>query len=79
MQKDLKIKAIKGIGWNLIENISSYIIKFVIGIILARLLSPQDYGLIGMTVIFFTVAEVFINSGFSQAFIQKKGGSTVLR
>ena len=75
MQGDLIQKSINGVGWNFLENIANYLIKFIIGIILARLLSPSDYGLIGMTVVFFTIAEVFINSGFSQAFIQKKDAS----
>ena len=72
MQSELKNKSVKGVVWNLLENISSYIIRFIIGIILARLLTPADYGIIGMTVIFFSIADVLINSGFGQAFIQKK-------
>jgi O-antigen/teichoic acid export membrane protein len=72
MQRDLQKKSVKGVVWNLLENASSYLIRFTIGIILARLLTPADYGLIGMTVIFFSIAEVLVNSGFGQAFIQKK-------
>jgi O-antigen/teichoic acid export membrane protein len=75
MKGDLKDRAVKGISWNLIENISSYIIKFFIGIILARLLTPGDYGLIGIAMIFFSIAEVFITSGFGQAYIRIQNAS----
>jgi len=63
--------------WNLIENLTTYILKLAIGIILARLLTPGDFGLIGITVIFFSIAEVFITNGLGQAFIQKKEASEI--
>jgi teichuronic acid exporter len=47
-------------------------IDFIVGIILARLLSPRDYGLVGMVTIFILLTQPFINSGFSQALIRKK-------
>ena len=68
----LKQKSVIGIAWNLAERFGLYLIKFVIGIILARLLSPKDFGLIGMVFVFFAVAEVFIHGGFGQAYVQKK-------
>lgn len=68
----IKEKTVKGISWNLIESILNNIIRFVIGIVLARLLSPNDFGIIAIVTVFFTISEVFINGGFGQAYIQKK-------
>lgn len=74
---DLKGKTIKGIIWSFIENLVNLGISFFIGLILARLLSPKDFGLIGMVTIFTAVSATFINSGFSQALIKKKVCSDV--
>lgn len=57
--------------WSLIEKFSSEIIGFIIGIVLARLLSPHDYGVVGLTVIFIAYSSVFIESGFTNALIRK--------
>ena len=48
-------------------------VQFVVGIVLARLLLPEDFGLIGMLVIFMAIAQAFLDSGFGAALIQKKG------
>lgn len=72
MSKSLKDKAVSGVAWTSVERISQQIIQFVIGIVIARILSPQDYGIIGMTAIFFAVANTFVDSGFGSALIQKK-------
>jgi teichuronic acid exporter len=56
----------------MIETIASYCVRFVIGIILARILSPSDYGLIGMVTIFLSISDVFIDAGLGPAFIQKQ-------
>ncbi len=69
---NLKQKTIHGFVWSFIDNISKYGITFIFGIILARLLSPRDYGLIGITGIFITVSQVFIYSGLGSALIRKK-------
>lgn len=67
----LKSKATKGMVWSAFGIFSSQGISFVIGIILARLLMPSDYGLIGMLAIFFAVSQLLVDSGFSNALIQK--------
>lgn len=72
MNKSLKDKAVSGIAWTSVERIIHQVIQFVIGIAIARILSPKDYGIIGMTAIFLAVATVFIDSGFGSALIQKK-------
>ncbi len=69
---ELKQKAIKGVAWNAVNTYSIKGLEFVLAIILARLLSPSDYGLIGMTSIFFAISNVFIDSGFGSALVQKK-------
>ena len=68
----LKAKAVHGVSWSLIDKYSMLGINMVAGIILARLLMPSDFGLIGMAAIFTAFAQSFVDSGFSSALIQKK-------
>lgn len=68
---ELKDKAISGVKWNAIGRFSTQGVKFIIGLILARLLSPSDYGTVGMVGIFFAIAQTFIDSGFGSALIRK--------
>lgn len=58
--------------WSFVDNMASQGSNFIIGIVLARLLVPRDFGLIGMITIFIAISQSFIDSGFSQALIQKK-------
>lgn len=71
-KKNLKQKAVSGMVWSALQKYSTMIIGFVSGIILARLLTPYDYGCIGMLSIFMVLAEAFIDGGFGTALIQKK-------
>jgi teichuronic acid exporter len=68
----LKQKTISGVLWSSIDNFANQGITFIVGIILARLLEPKEFGLIGMIAIFIAVSESFIKSGFSEALIRKK-------
>ena len=70
--KDLKQKAASGMVWTALQKYSTMFISFISGIILARLLTPYDYGCIGMLYIFMVLAESFIDGGFGSALIQKK-------
>lgn len=70
--ESLKQKTIKGIGWSAIDNISNYAVTFFVGLILARLLTPDDYGLIGIVTIFTMICECFVRAGFGTALIRKK-------
>ena len=72
MPSEIKIKTIHGFLWSAIERFSAQGIQFLIGLILARLLLPSDYGLIGMLTIFLAISQMITNSGFSHALIQKK-------
>lgn len=58
--------------WTALQRYSTMLISFISGIILARLLTPHDYGCIGMLAIFMVMAESFIDGGFGEALIQKK-------
>ncbi|MDD4429713.1 MAG: oligosaccharide flippase family protein, partial [Paludibacter sp.] len=68
----LKQKTVSGLLWSFIDQFANLGITFIAGIILARLLSPREFGLIGMITVFIAVSESFINSGFSSALIRKK-------
>lgn len=68
----LKQKTVSGLLWSFIDQFANMGITFIAGIILARLLSPREFGLIGMITVFIAVSESFINSGFSSALIRKK-------
>lgn len=65
-------KSIHGIVWSAIERFSLQGTHFIIGVILARLLSPSDFGMIGMLSIFLSVSQTFIDCGFSNALIRQK-------
>ncbi len=67
-----KEKIIKSLVWKLMERGGVQGIQFIIQIILARLLTPEDYGSIAIIAIFITIANVFVQSGFNTALIQKK-------
>ncbi len=72
MATSLKAQAIRGVIWGFLDRIGQQGISFVIMMILARLLVPAQFGLVGMLAIFMEVARAFIDSGFSAALIQKK-------
>ena len=61
---ELKDKAISGVKWSAIGRFSTQGVNFIIGLVLARLLSPSDYGVVGRVGIFFAIAQTFIDSGF---------------
>ncbi|GGW40903.1 lipopolysaccharide biosynthesis protein [Arenibacter certesii] len=62
----------KGMAWSAIERLSVQAVQFVIGIILARILTPKEYGIIGILLVFIVISNVFIDSGFTKALIQKQ-------
>ena len=68
----LKTETIKGTIWSSIEKFSLLGIQFVLQIVLARLLTPADYGIIGILAVFIAISNTFIDSGFTSALIQKK-------
>ena len=71
MAESLGHQTFKGIGWSAIERFSFQGITFIIQLVLARLLTPSDYGVVAMLAIFLQVAQVFIDCGFGNALIKK--------
>ncbi|VVS95290.1 lipopolysaccharide biosynthesis protein [Desulfoluna spongiiphila] len=72
MSNILKQKTVAALFWSASERFSQQGIQFIITIILARLLAPEEFGLIAMLTIFMAIAQSFIDSGFGQALIQKQ-------
>lgn len=68
----LKDKTVHGLGWSAIDNVANHSVSFIVGIILARLLSPDEFGTIGIAMIFVTLFNTIVNSGFSSALIRKQ-------
>lgn len=71
-EESLKDKTVKGVAWSGIDNVTQFGVGFVVSIVLARLLSPDDYGLIGIIAIFTAVCNSLIYGGFGTALIRKK-------
>lgn len=69
---DVKRETLKGFKWTALNSFGNRIVSFLLGVVLARLLSPQDYGVVGMTAIFFALASIMVDSGLSTALIRKK-------
>lgn len=72
MSQSLKQQTATGLKWSAIERIVNQVVNFVVAIIMARLLTPADFGLVGMVAIFIGIAQAFVDSGFSQALIRKQ-------
>ena len=74
MAKTVNYKQIaaSGLAWKFLEQIGSKMVAFVLSVVLARLLYPEDYGVIALTSIFITLCDVFVSSGFATSLIQKK-------
>lgn len=71
----VKQATISGTKWSAIEKFSVQGARFLLGIIMARLLSPDDYGIISMITIFIVISETFVDSGFSLALVRQKSSS----
>lgn len=71
-EQSLKDKTVKGVAWSGIDNVVQMGVTFVVSIVLARLLSPDDYGLLGLIAVFTAVCQALINGGFTTALIRKK-------
>lgn len=72
MSENIRKKIAKGTFWSAIDIISGQGVTFVVGLVLARLLTPSDYGLIGICLIINTVLSAFVDGGFSNSLIRKK-------
>lgn len=72
-----KNQVIQGAFWKFAERIAAQLVSLMVSIILARLLSPSEYGIISLVMVFITIANVFVSSGFGQALIQKKDADSL--
>ena len=69
---NLKLRTARTLKWNVIDRVLSQVLYAVTGIVLARVLSQEDFGLVGATLVFQAFAALFVDSGFSYALIQRK-------
>ena len=69
---DIKNKTISGFFWRFSEGIVAQAMSFIISIVLARLLLPNEYGIVAITFVFLSILEVFATGGLGQALIQKR-------
>lgn len=72
LETGLKIRTAGAVKWNVIDKVSQQLLYAVTGIVLARLLDQEDFGLIGAVLVFQAFASLFVDSGFSYALIQRK-------
>lgn len=70
-EQSLKQQTFRGVGWSFVDSMLGQGITFLVGLVLARLLSPDEYGLIGIITIFITIFNFIVDSGFSNALIRK--------
>ncbi len=77
MTDNLRQKTINGISWSFIDNFSNQGVAFVVGIIIANFVTPTEYGLLGVVMIFIALFNNIVDSGFSNALIRKKETSEV--
>lgn len=71
-ETSLRNTTIKGVGWSFTDSLLSQGTTFLVGIVLARLLSPEEYGLLGLLMIFIVISESIVNSGLNSALIRKQ-------
>ena len=72
-QTDLKQKAVKGIFWSFCERFGSLLILFVANVVLARLLTPEEFGTVGILMAFVLISQILVDGGLGNALIQRKG------
>jgi teichuronic acid exporter len=72
MSDDLKKKMVNALTWSMIDRFGQQIIQLIIGLIFARLLTPSEFGLLGLIMVYVALSYVLVESGFSQALIRKQ-------
>ena len=68
---DLKHKTKVGLYWSFLNSGANQLMQFVVGIIMARLLTPSDFGITALPGVFCAIAGIFMDSGFGQALVRK--------
>ena len=74
-ESSLKQKTIGALLWNLLDRMGQQVLLFIVGILVANILSVEDYALVGMLAIFSAIANIIQDSGFSAALIQVQSGN----
>ena len=73
----LKQKTVNGLTWSFLDNFAYQGITFLVGIVIARLVAPEEFGVIGMITLFIAISSTFVNSGFSSALIRKQNATEI--
>lgn len=68
----LKLKTARTLKWNTVDRLASQVLYGVVGVVLANVLSQEDFGLVGALLVFQAFAIIFADSGFGAALLQKK-------
>ena len=71
-KESLKERTVKGVIWSAFDSISGLAVQMVCSLIVARLLTPEDFGIVGMITVFSAIGLILIDSGFGQALIRKQ-------
>lgn len=71
MGESLKHRTVKGVSWSFLDSFANQGVTFLVGLVLARILTPEDYSILGIIVIFISVFNSLVDSGFSNALIRK--------
>lgn len=71
-EPSLKLRTARTLKWNTIDRVSSQVLYAVVGVVLANLLSKEDFGLVGALLVFQAFGILFVDSGFGSALLQKK-------
>ena len=74
-EDNIKNKIMSGLFWKFSERILAQGVSFLVSVVLARLLTPNDYGIVAIILIFISLADVFVTSGFSTALVQNKNAT----
>lgn len=77
MSDSLKNKAVKGVGWSFVDNMANQGVTFLVGLVLARILTPAEFGILGMITIFIAISNSIVDSGFSNALIRKQDAKRI--
>ena len=70
-EESLRYKTKKGLYWQFFDMFANYGMQFIVGIFMARMLSPEDYGITALPAVFLSIAGIFIGGGFGTALIRK--------
>lgn len=70
--EDLKLKAKRGLYWKAFDTYASFAMQFIVGIVMARLLTPEDYGITALPAVFIAIASTIVEGRFALALIRKQ-------